>query len=252
MRDNNSPFSEEWQDETVRRARFNNAIMLNELIYVMAYEERYSGILSDLWEVLGLNESKKIKFPYNPYKDGRLDRCGNLKFKEDRAGAWFYLWSRIAKTESGQFFFSKLSILAPIDLYYDVSCLKKVQQDKDRSEAHFIKLDELAAYLEKIKEIYGLLIPLPSKLFSKNNRFQGQLGMSPTEKKLRPVQRHKKECREVAKKIWKKDSTITIADMLMKDEITYACEGRIYAEKTIRDWIKDLCPNRSPGRRPKK
>ena len=58
MSDDNSPFSEEWQDETVRRARFNNAIMLNELIYVMAYEERYSGILSDLWEVLGLNESK--------------------------------------------------------------------------------------------------------------------------------------------------------------------------------------------------
>ena len=29
-------------------------------------------------------------------------------------------------------------------------------------------------------------------------------------------------------------------------------EGKIYAEKTIRNWIKELCPNRSPGRRPNK
>jgi hypothetical protein len=71
------------------------------------------------------------------------------------------------------------------------------------------------------------------------------------EKKLRPNQRHKKRCREIAERLWKVDSEITIADMAFHDEITTAFDGKMYAEKTIRNWIKDLCPDRSPGRRPK-
>ena len=73
------------------------------------------------------------------------------------------------------------------------------------------------------------------------------------ERKLTPVQRHRIACREVAKKLWKKDPKITIADMAFRDEIVEACEGKIYTdEKTIRNWTKDLCPDRDPGRRPKK
>ena len=71
-------------------------------------------------------------------------------------------------------------------------------------------------------------------------------------KKLRPNQRHKLECRKVAEAIWKKDPTITIAGMAVCNEIFEACEEKMYEEKTIRDWVKDLCPNREPGRRPKK
>jgi hypothetical protein len=73
-----------------------------------------------------------------------------------------------------------------------------------------------------------------------------------TEKKLRSNQIHKIKCREVAQKLWEEDPSITIADMIHKDNINEVFDGKVYAEKTIRNWIKDLCPNRSPGRRPKK
>jgi len=68
--------------------------------------------------------------------------------------------------------------------------------------------------------------------------------------KLRPSQRHRLACRKVAEGIWEIQPEITIADMIIRDEIVAACEGKIYAERTIRNWINDLCPNRSPGRRP--
>jgi len=70
-----------------------------------------------------------------------------------------------------------------------------------------------------------------------------------SKKKLRPNQRHKIQCRNVAKKIWEKHPTITIANMICKDETIEACDGKLYTEKTIRNWIKDLCPDRSRGRR---
>jgi hypothetical protein len=76
------------------------------------------------------------------------------------------------------------------------------------------------------------------------------------EKKLRPSQRHRKACREVAARIWKKEEAegkpiTTIADMILRDELTTACEGKIYVEKTMKRWIRDLCPDRTPGRRKK-
>jgi len=73
------------------------------------------------------------------------------------------------------------------------------------------------------------------------------------EKKLRLNQRHKKECRKVAGEIWVKNPDRTIADIANNsNRVVKACENKIYAEETIRNWIKDLCPNRKPGRRPKK
>jgi len=62
-------------------------------------------------------------------------------------------------------------------------------------------------------------------------------------------------CREIAREIWNKDPTVTIQSMSEMQEIIDAStrqDGRVYADKTIRDWIKDLCPDRSPGRRPNK
>ena len=67
--------------------------------------------------------------------------------------------------------------------------------------------------------------------------------------KLRPSQRHRLTCRDVAGKLWEKDPTITIVSMAKRPEIKEACEGEKYAESTIRNWIKDLNPNREPGRR---
>ena len=71
-------------------------------------------------------------------------------------------------------------------------------------------------------------------------------------KATRPSFNHRNACRQVAKKIWSKKSDITIADMCVSDEISEACDGILYPEATLRKWIKDLCPDRSPGRRPKK
>lgn len=75
----------------------------------------------------------------------------------------------------------------------------------------------------------------------------------PKEKKLRQNQKAKIECRKVAEKLWKKDPIITITDMTKEPEILAVDQrkdGKHYMEGTIRDWIKDLCPDRSQGRRP--
>lgn len=67
----------------------------------------------------------------------------------------------------------------------------------------------------------------------------------------RPSQRHKERCRAIAALLWANDPNVTIADMVLRDEIAlYGCEGKNYTEQVLRTWISDLCPNRKPGRRP--
>ena len=78
---------------------------------------------------------------------------------------------------------------------------------------------------------------------------------SKPETKLTHRDKQKAKCREISAKLWKDGPAITIADMINKAEIqrySYKKNGMIYMENTIRNWIKDLCPDRSPGRRPKK
>ena len=66
-------------------------------------------------------------------------------------------------------------------------------------------------------------------------------------------QRHRERCRAVAECIWRKEPDLTIEDMIHHDDINgIACENRTYAAKTLREWLKDLCQNRQPGRRPVK
>lgn len=64
----------------------------------------------------------------------------------------------------------------------------------------------------------------------------------------------KMKCREIAGKIWESNPSITIREMTEREEIlehSKNLKGDLYSDNTIREWIKDLCPNRSPGR-PKK
>jgi hypothetical protein len=71
-------------------------------------------------------------------------------------------------------------------------------------------------------------------------------------KKLRPNQLAKRKCGNIAEKIWEKDPQITIAEMINHPDLiphTKKKDGKFYAEKTVRNWIKELCPDRSPGRR---
>jgi hypothetical protein len=78
-----------------------------------------------------------------------------------------------------------------------------------------------------------------------------EIGVKRTNKRPRTSQIHKANCRAVAFKLWTEDPSITISEMILSDEIARACEPRTYGEKTLREWIKDLCPNRAPGRRTK-
>lgn len=67
-----------------------------------------------------------------------------------------------------------------------------------------------------------------------------------------PSQRHKIAVIKVAREIWGQKPDITIAEMIGLDAINLVCEGKVYSEKTLRNWIKEYCPNRSQGRRPKR
>jgi hypothetical protein len=71
----------------------------------------------------------------------------------------------------------------------------------------------------------------------------------PSNKKLRPSQKHRLACRDVAKVLWDKEPTLTIVAMSKRPEIIKACNGKRYVEKTIRRWIKEENPNSKPGRR---
>ena len=69
----------------------------------------------------------------------------------------------------------------------------------------------------------------------------------------RKSQRHRERCRALAAHLWECDPQITIADMIHSGAINrHGCEDHIYGEDALRDWIKDLCPDRRPGRRPEK
>ena len=78
-----------------------------------------------------------------------------------------------------------------------------------------------------------------------------QVQAAAKQRKKRPEQMHSEACKAVAEKIWAKSADMTIEDMIQRDEIANACEGVLYREKTIRNWIKNLCPDRRPGRRKK-
>lgn len=69
------------------------------------------------------------------------------------------------------------------------------------------------------------------------------------------AQERSKKCREIAKRIWDRQTDFTIAAMINHSEIIRQArkpDGSPYSEMTVRNWIKDLCPNRKPGRRPAK
>jgi len=171
---------------------------------------------------------------------------------------------------------------------YDTSY--EIEEDYDRGmfvENNIIPLGDYIRNAEaRIKEFQGVgwtdlkLPPYPQEadsilnalanayfLIAELNRMltpkKGHIDIDPAEdppplpraekiQKERPSQRHRRQCREVAEKIWAENPDITIADLVVSDEITQSCDGHIYQEKTIRGWINDLCPNRSPGRRKKK
>lgn len=60
----------------------------------------------------------------------------------------------------------------------------------------------------------------------------------------------KQRCRAVAQILWERDVRATVPDLYHSEWIQrIACEGKPPSEKTFREWIKDLNPDRSRGRR---
>lgn len=59
----------------------------------------------------------------------------------------------------------------------------------------------------------------------------------------------KKRYRKKAQALWKEDPELTIADVIKT--LDRICKPSV-EDRQLRSWIKDLCPNRRPGRRPTK
>jgi hypothetical protein len=125
--------------------------------------------------------------------------------------------------------------------------------DQDLSR-HFIQV--LLNSLYRRDEVYGRLSPEPEPVPDQEPaqpvKVVDQVQVAVKGRKLTPEQRHKIDSRAAAQKIWSESPEMTIQDMIQRDEIANACEGVVYGEKTIRNWIKDLCPDRKPGRRKEK
>ncbi|MCH9829027.1 MAG: hypothetical protein K0U79_14925 [Gammaproteobacteria bacterium] len=98
------------------------------------------------------------------------------------------------------------------------------------SSSAFVSTDALTAF----EQAQGL-IPQPEEQQSRTRQARDT---------------RKQRCRVVAQILWERDPTATIPDLYRSDWMQrIACEGKPPTEKTLREWIKDLNPNRAPGRR---
>jgi hypothetical protein len=153
----------------------------------------------------------------------------------------------------------------PNDWLIEIMTKNREEQKESLSRLRFSLFDVL-----RFEEIYGELLEitkneingvLPQKSnYDHTNQKQRDLNSSnpldkkDTAKQIRHSTKCKMKCRKIAQKIWSGDPSITIREMTEKEEILEYSKNQkdeLYSEKTIRDWIKDLCPNRNPGR-PKK
>ena len=125
----------------------------------------------------------------------------------------------------------------------------KLPQDQDLSR-HFLRVLLSSYYVRE--EVYKRLSPQSEPTTDQEPvrpaQIAEQVQAAAKQRKLRPEQRHKRDCRAVAQKIWMEDPGLTIEEMIDRKEITDARNGAAYIRKTIRTWINDLCPNRRPGR----
>lgn len=73
-------------------------------------------------------------------------------------------------------------------------------------------------------------------------------------RKLTSRQRHREEARAVAQRIWALEPSITIEEMSKRQGIATNAQERSrgVTQDTLKNWIRDLAPDRKPGRRPTK
>ena len=137
------------------------------------------------------------------------------------------------------------------------------EQTKEKAKALFQDQSLITVYPDEQCHIVNLDMPLEKKsaiahiknmlqyVFKKEDVILFERSRQSKKHSLveRLSDKHKGACRLEAKKLWNLDRSITIEDMTLRDEINRCFDGRTYSPKTIRNWIKELCPNRKPGRR---
>ena len=170
--------------------------------------------------------------------------------------------TNLRKWLTGQEVMKKLNI-SRLDLFELVKSGKLSANDPDTGEKAYLWPPSLPAALRhsplvdltpdgiqflETKEVAILSTDLDKCFFSINDVDALKTGQSGKKSNL---QEKWDKVRVVAKELWDKDPKITIEDMAFTNEVTEIL-GRNYTSKTIRDHIKDLCPNNKPGRRPTK
>jgi hypothetical protein len=166
--------SEKWQqssDRTVTDSEGTVGIKLYDLVFIMAKEECYNEILSNLWDYSGFNNDGGQRFPeWKPLFTADRQR---------RSWVWYWLLCRwtifeLFKTKKNQpvesYYFSRLKKITLLALYkYENGEFLPVAKEKypEQSPEQYIKVDEFEEYLEKIGETF---IPLPEFIDPKPRR----------------------------------------------------------------------------------
>ena len=73
--------------------------------------------------------------------------------------------------------------------------------------------------------------------------------------RLTHIQKCKLNCRKIARQLWEQDPLLSITEMTNQLEIVKNARklnGMPFSERTVRNWISCLCPNRRIGRSPGK
>jgi hypothetical protein len=111
-----------------------------------------------------------------------------------------------------------------------------------------------AYYLEhQVKSVDAEITATPAE--TPNENIQPSKDSIKKNHKELPRDRHRRQTRAVAKKIWDKHPTKTVPDVIEHPDILEAAKksnGQFYADKTIKAWIKDLNPNEPLKGRPRK
>ena len=258
----------EWLNNVAKEAILNGFIGLSHLVFIMASDENYTKnlILTQLIENI-FSEKKNRLGTYSDQQKLLTSDCksridvwrmlinhwvrGNFPIFKDEYNTYLSFYCIDSTTKDFKGFDLKEK--------YDQLIQKRLREKSDeltlKEQAkigklindipRFLKLSELKICLS---DVIG--IPLPSTLFPDNTLVN--LDEELKVKNFRPSQKARIECRAIAKKIWKKNPKITIAVMINHQELipyTIKKDGNFYTEKTVRNWIKDLCPDRSRGRR---
>ena len=240
-------YSEKWQKETIKNARQDGYIKLYNLVFILAAEEKYSGLIQNLWERYHLN--RKIKL-----LDGRvIDNEDNLIPKwypswintaQGRANPWYWVLLRCTikpyffaegdRLIKSQYFGyiedENKDLRTGIDLYKFINRQpEKVNDNEEQSPLQYIKLSDLEAYMESIEEIHNLDTPLPILLFPDQSIRESSASKQPTSitnndedfiRNLKisyvDVSNYEIKIQEPGKKV----KSFSFADLGFRDEIT--------------------------------